>query len=156
MWAVIRIDYGQALYCESGRAVCFVYFIFFSTLLLYLSPLYCPQSRSFELPQLPYNSQLFPLYPIQMLSISFIECIIVACLLVAAVTSSGDSYYMLLGIKKKATLKEIKAAYRKKAKETHPDKNPNADSEEAARQFREVIIFYMNFIVYHSISDVML
>jgi preprotein translocase subunit Sec63 len=91
-----------------------------------------------------------------MLSISFIECIIVACLLVAAVTSSGDSYYMLLGIKKKATLKEIKAAYRKKAKETHPDKNPNADSEEAARQFREVIIFYFNFIVYHSISDVMM
>mgnify|MGYP003385459571 FL=1 len=62
----------------------------------------------------------------------------IACFLVAAVSSGSTSYYSLLGISKQSTLKEVKAAYRKKAKETHPDKNPNANSEEAAEKFREV------------------
>ena len=58
-------------------------------------------------------------------------------------STSGDCYYSLLGIKKSSSLKEIKAAYRKKAKETHPDKNPNADSEEASKKFREVIPLFV-------------
>jgi curved DNA-binding protein CbpA len=65
--------------------------------------------------------------------------VIFICLFIAAVSSGSISYYSLLGISKQSTLKQVKAAYRKKAKETHPDKNPNADGEEAAQQFREVM-----------------
>lgn len=42
--------------------------------------------------------------------------------------------YSVLGIKKGATLAEIKAAYRKRAKETHPDKG---GSDEAFRKVQE-------------------
>lgn len=37
------------------------------------------------------------------------------------------TFYDILGISKKATLKEIKDAYRKKAMEWHPDNNKNID-----------------------------
>ena len=46
-------------------------------------------------------------------------------------------YYDLLEVDKKATLKEIKKAYRKKALKWHPDKNPG-DEEAAANHFRDV------------------
>ena len=75
-----------------------------------------------------------------MISTSTVAYLFCLCLALAAVSSGSSSYYALLEIKKHSTLKEIKAAYRKKAKETHPDKNPNADSEEAAQKFREVIL----------------
>lgn len=44
-------------------------------------------------------------------------------------------YYDVLGIAKGATPEEIKKAYRKKAKELHPDRN--ADNPEAESQFKE-------------------
>ena len=34
-------------------------------------------------------------------------------------------YYAILGVQPSATLKDITSAYRKLAKEKHPDKNPN-------------------------------
>ena len=37
---------------------------------------------------------------------------------------NAKDLYSLLGISKKATSQEIKKAYRLKAKQTHPDKNP--------------------------------
>lgn len=66
------------------------------------------------------------------------------CLLLLLVWSRGEtpSYYSLLGVSKRASLRDIKTAYRRKAKETHPDKNPEQGGEEAARRFREVAEAY--------------
>lgn len=47
-----------------------------------------------------------------------------------------DDPYKVLGISKDATKEEIKKAYRKKAKEYHPDLHP--DDPEAARKMNEV------------------
>ena len=45
-------------------------------------------------------------------------------------------YYEVLGVKKDATDAEIKSAYRKKAKECHPDLHP--DDKEAEERFKEL------------------
>lgn len=50
------------------------------------------------------------------------------------------SYYDVLGIDKNANDKDIKKAYRKKAIEFHPDKNP--DNKEAEAKFKEVAEAY--------------
>lgn len=49
---------------------------------------------------------------------------------------SKKDYYSILGIKKGATSDEIKKAYRKLAKDNHPDKNP--DNKEAEERFKLV------------------
>ena len=45
-------------------------------------------------------------------------------------------YYKILGIKKNATEKEIKSAYRKLARKYHPDLNP--DDKEAEQKFKQI------------------
>ena len=49
-------------------------------------------------------------------------------------------YYEVLGISKGAGDSEIKKAYRKKAIEFHPDKNP--DNKEAEAKFKEAAEAY--------------
>jgi len=53
--------------------------------------------------------------------------------------SGAKDPYTVLGVKRTASIKQIKAAYRKKALETHPDKNKDADSDVATEKFREVV-----------------
>lgn len=53
---------------------------------------------------------------------------------------SKRDYYEVLGIDKTATEREIKRAYRKKAKEYHPDLNP--DNKDAEEKFQEATEAY--------------
>lgn len=50
---------------------------------------------------------------------------------------SKRDYYEVLGVEKTASASELKSAYRKKAKEFHPDLNPDT-KEEAEASFKEV------------------
>lgn len=53
---------------------------------------------------------------------------------------TNRDYYEILGLSKTATADEIKRAYRKLAKEFHPDRNPN--NPEAEKRFKEVQAAY--------------
>ena len=52
-------------------------------------------------------------------------------------------YYEVLGVSKNATDEELKKAYRKLAKQYHPDANPD-NKEEAERKFKEINEAYEN------------
>lgn len=54
--------------------------------------------------------------------------------------SSKRDYYEVLGVPRTATKEEIKKAYRKKAIQYHPDKNP--DNKEAEEKFKEAAEAY--------------
>ncbi|XP_015792602.1 dnaJ homolog subfamily B member 9 [Tetranychus urticae] len=69
-------------------------------------------------------------------SLSFAAFFISVTLLVSEVLGKQD-YYDLLGIKKSATDREIKRAFRKLALKYHPDKNKSKDAEEKFRDIAE-------------------
>ena len=54
---------------------------------------------------------------------------------------SAVDYYKTLGVKKNATKKELKKAYRKLALKYHPDKNPK-NKEKATQKFEELSSAY--------------
>ena len=51
-----------------------------------------------------------------------------------------EDYYDILGVSKSASAAEIKKAYRKKAIQFHPDKNP--DDKNAEKQFKKAAEAY--------------
>lgn len=58
-------------------------------------------------------------------------------ILLIQIAAASENLYAVLGVSRKASPREIKAAYRSKAKESHPDKNPGRE-EEASEKFRKV------------------
>src|SRR5215469_8728173 len=53
-------------------------------------------------------------------------------------TTTKTDYYELLGVSRKASVKDIRAAYRKLARKYHPDLNPGDKSaEEKFKQIQE-------------------
>ena len=60
---------------------------------------------------------------------------------IAIYAFSAEDYYKLLGVSKKASEKEIKKAYRAKAKKWHPDKNPK-NQEAATKKMADLTAAY--------------
>jgi len=63
-------------------------------------------------------------------------------LIIACAFSPSLNLYQILGIEKSATQSDVKKAYRRKARATHPDKNPGIDPEVSTKNFREVVQAY--------------
>ena len=55
-------------------------------------------------------------------------------------TMSKKDLYTILGVSKQASAEEIKKAFRKKAMQYHPDKNPG--NKEAEEKFKEINLAY--------------
>ena len=69
--------------------------------------------------------------------LGLLATVLIVFVRVIAASSPSENLYAILGVSRKASPKEIKAAYRSRAKESHPDKNPGKE-EEASERFRRV------------------
>lgn len=72
----------------------------------------------------------------------FIYLVITFCKLIIC----GRDFYSILNVKKDASLKKIKSAYRSLAKSLHPDKNPNDPS--AVKKFQDLTAAYEVHLLY--------
>ena len=54
-------------------------------------------------------------------------------------SNAQQDHYKVLGVAPRASEEQIKVAYRLKAKDTHPDKNPDLDPDTASENFRRVV-----------------
>ena len=61
----------------------------------------------------------------------------------------AKNYYKILGVKRDASEKEIKKAFREKAKLYHPDKNDSPDAEQKFRELAEgkISLFYFLYLL---------
>jgi len=69
----------------------------------------------------------------------------VVLLLCVGVALGGRNLYYILGVEKDASLKDIKSAYRVKAKQLHPDRNK--DDPEAQERFQDLTFAYEGIFV---------
>lgn len=69
---------------------------------------------------------------------AILQLLFVVVLLAATDAQQETNLYQILGVSRQATAQEIKKAYRRKALDTHPDKNTHLPAEEAAENFRQV------------------
>jgi DnaJ homolog subfamily B member 11 len=75
--------------------------------------------------------------------LTFIYSVILNCVLLLILASdvhANRDFYKILNVKKSANLNEIKKAYRKLAKELHPDKNK--DDPNASEKFSDLSSAY--------------
>lgn len=66
-------------------------------------------------------------------------CIVLITTVVVTAGETSTDLYNLLGVDRSASTQEIKKAYRRKALDTHPDKNKDVPAEEAAAAFQKVV-----------------
>ena len=70
-------------------------------------------------------------------------------ILLLACYVEAKNYYKILGVKRDASEKEIKKAFREKAKLYHPDKNDSPDAEQKFRELAEgkISLFYFLYLL---------
>lgn len=68
--------------------------------------------------------------------------ILLLLLLLLGNVTPEENLYQILGVQKTATAKEIKKAYRRRALESHPDKNQHLPPEQATEEFHKVALAF--------------
>lgn len=63
-------------------------------------------------------------------------CVLILYLLLCEAKTDND-YYSVLGVKRDASTKDIKRAFRKLAIKYHPDKNKEKEAEEKFKEINE-------------------
>ena len=58
----------------------------------------------------------------------------------------AEDYYALLGVRRDASQTEIKSAYRRLARELHPDVNPDPDTQEKFKEIAQDLVGLGNLL----------